>query len=186
MSSDPMEPEEAPALERLFELHIDHVHAFVRLSMGRWLRAREEVEDLVQSACVELLKEVGKSGVPDARTFRWKLCRAVRQKVLMKARYHGAKRRTPGREAAEGGHPMERLSACYASVVTPSRTLAAREQIERLEDAMAELSEVDRTIVLNARLLEIPHAVTAREVGLTEANVRSRLHRALADLARRL
>ncbi len=188
MDADPIKlPENAPApIDALFERYVHLVHAYVRLSMGRRLRGRESVEDLVQSACLDVLRDARQRGIPDEETFRWWLCRAARQKVLARARYHGAARRTPEREVAGGGDGLERLSACYASVITPSRALSAREQLERLEDAMADLSEIDRAIVLNARLLDVPHTETARELGLTEAAVKTRLHRALAVLSKRL
>lgn len=175
---------DARALAGLFERHLPGVLAFVRASAGAALLAREESLDLVQSACRELLRDAPSGGWRDEAGFRRWLYLAAERKILDRARYHGREKRGAGRVGATLSEAeLGALSRGWAELATPSRVAIGREQVARLEAALARLSELDRRVILLARVAGLPHAMVAAELDTSEANARSALRRALARLA---
>lgn len=179
---------DAIALDSLFRRHLDRAFAFARVATGAALLAREQVDDLVQSACRELLVDFAKTGVPDEGTFSFRLCLEVGRKIKAKARHHFAAKRTPAREHQQvlDVDSARGLAEVYRTLTTPSQEVAAHELIARIEQAFAALEEVDQLVVWSARILELRHADTARNLGISEAAVRSRLSRALTRMSKHL
>lgn len=172
------------ALEALFQRHLPGVLAFVRASAGAGLLAREESLDLVQSACREVLRDRPSGGWDDEAGFRRWLYLAAERKILDRARYHGREKRGAGRAGVSLSEvELGALSQGWADLATPSANAIGREEVERLEGALERLSEADRRVILLARIVGLPHAAIAEELGTTEANARSALRRALARLA---
>lgn len=167
-------------IEELLVEHLPKLRAFIRLRVGAELRALESASDVVQSACREILAN------PDAFRFRgearfraWLFTTALR-KVANKAEYHAAAKRDMRRK-----QPMTRwseVSAAYADVVTPSRNLAAREELARVEAAIDRLSEDHREVITLARICGLPHREIAVVMGRSENACRVLLHRATAQL----
>jgi RNA polymerase sigma factor (sigma-70 family) len=71
----------------------------------------------------------------------------------------------------------------YRAVSTPSRRVAAAEEIERLERIFDRLSDDHREVILLSRVLGLPGRDVAEQMGRTETATRSLLLRALAALA---
>jgi RNA polymerase sigma-70 factor (ECF subfamily) len=172
------------ALEALFERHLPGVLAFVRASAGSALLAREESLDLVQSACREVLRDLPGDGWRDEAGFRRWLYLAAERKILDRVRYHGREKRGAGRAGLTLSEAeLGALSRGWADLASPSRHAIGREEVERLEAALARLAEADRRVILLARVVGLPHAAIAEELGTSEVNARSALRRALARLA---
>ncbi|MBL8862613.1 MAG: RNA polymerase sigma factor [Planctomycetes bacterium] len=172
------------ALDALFARHLPGVLAFVRASAGAALLARDDSLDLVQSACRELLRDAPPEGWRDEAGFRRWLYLAAERKVLDRARYHGREKRADAaRRLTLSEAEVGALSRGWADLATPSRRAIGREEIERLEAALARASEADRRVILLARVAGLSHAEVAAELATTEANARSALRRALARLA---
>ena len=93
-----------------------------------------------------------------------------------------AERRDVGRNET-GSEADGSLLEAYARIATPSQHASVREQLERVEAAMQDLSDDDRAIIVLARIVGLSQAEIAEELGLTKGAVRMRLHRALATLA---
>lgn len=78
-------------------------------------------------------------------------------------------------------------AAAVVGEALPADELAARERLRRcVADAVLALAEPYRTTVALVHLEEVPPAEVARRLGIAEATVRVRLHRARGDLRRRL
>ena len=71
----------------------------------------------------------------------------------------------------------------YSGVFTPSREAAGREELERLEAALARLSDEHREVVVLARIVGLSSPEIAERMQRSEGAVRVLLHRALARLA---
>jgi RNA polymerase sigma-70 factor (ECF subfamily) len=179
---------EAHALDTLFARNLPPLVAFIRARAGRALAARESAADIAQSVFREVLQDVDRIELKGEGAFRnWLYMQATR-KVLDRAKFHGRDRRDAGREVAipEAGPAADALLACYATIASPSRHAAAREELTRFEDAVQELPENQRDAVTMSRLMGLSYAQVAEQMGLTESAVRGLVARGLAALSTQL
>jgi RNA polymerase sigma factor (sigma-70 family) len=165
------------------EEHLEGLRAFVRLRLGRALRAKEESGDLVQSVCREMLAEPrgrvdrGRSGM------RRRLLRAAENKIRDRWRHWKRERRDLACERGLEGSAVVEANAGLADWRTPSRQAASREDLDRLETTFRELPPDYREAIVLARLKGWSHARIAEKLGRTESATRTLLSRALARLA---
>lgn len=175
---------EADAIETLLRENLPRLEVFVRLRSGKLIRSRESSSDIVQSVCREVLESMGRMEYRGAAQFRGWLFTAAARKIADRAQYYQAEMRTPAREVS--GEPDQEngeVRAAFARIATPSQILGEREGIERIERAFATLSEEKREVILLARVAGMTSAEIAERTGETDVAIRSRLRRALAELA---
>ena len=186
MPSDPND--QLPPSDRREDLggllaqHLDTVRCFVRIHMSKELRRREQDSDIVQSVCAEVIANAERFQWKGEAAFRSWLYRAVLDGVRHKLQFHRAERRSPRREVSATPAAATML-ASYAELITPSQIAMSRELRDRLEQAMDELPEQQREVLVRTRFLRLSHDDTAAELGITPAHSRQLLHRALARLA---
>lgn len=177
------------AIEALLVRHVSRLRAYVRLRMGRLVRARESSEDLVQSICREALEHLEGFEYRGEASFRHWLFQRAERKVVDRGRFYTRQRRdaareVPGDVASDGHDPHERETlAGMSTLFTPSRHAEAREELERLEHAFASLPEDYREIVLLSRIVGLSHEEIGERMGKTRAATWSLLSRALARLS---
>lgn len=170
------------ALRLLVVDHSASLHAYVRLQMGTALGHRETVEDLVQSCLADALGNLDGFEIrTDAELRRW-LFETALHKVLKKARYHGAAKRSADREEV-GDQIRDVLESCYAACITPSRHASAREELERFEQAFVILTDEQREAVALVRIVGLPYPEVAARMDRSVAAVRNLVHRGLARLS---
>jgi RNA polymerase sigma-70 factor (ECF subfamily) len=174
------------ALEELIGAHLEDLRAFVRLQIDPGIRARESASDIVQSACRQALEDLSGFEYRGAGSFRAWLFTATLNKVRRKSRHHRAQRRDVAREAAARGGDAESDAPSYASLCRieagPSEVAMAREEAERIEQAMDKLSDDEREALLLARVVGLSHREIAPRLGRTETAVRSLIQRASVRL----
>jgi len=179
------------ALDSVFERSMTPLVAFIRARLGPGLAARESAMDLAQSVYREVIQDLGAFEYRGETAFRgWLFQQAVR-KILDRNRYHHRARRDIAREVRQEVPAGERTDAralvdCYATLGTPSRMVAAREELSRLEHAVASLPDKQRDAVTMSRLLNLDYPEIASLMGCTESAVRGLVARGLAALAARL
>lgn len=166
------------AVEELVVRHLPGLRAFVRLRAGPQVLAREGESDVVQSACRELIANAERFRFGGEEGFRRWLYSTAMRKILKKHRFHTAEKRDV---AAEEAAAQELLGA-YARFVTPSREVAALEEIARIERAFAGLPDDWREVIVLSRVAGLSRAEVAQEMGRSEDSVKNLLHRALARL----
>lgn len=149
---------------------------FIRFQCGPLMREKESASDLAQSACREALARWSQFR-GDPESLRQWLFEIARCKIITRRRYWGRHRRAADREVALAGSEDP-----VAAGQTPSDGLIADEQARRLADALAMLSERDRTIIMLARYEGLSHAEIAGQLQCTEPTARQQLSRALARL----
>lgn len=171
------------ALGALLERHLPGLLAYVRARAGAKLLQRDASLDLVQSACREVLQDVGAHDYRDEAGFKHWLYLAAERKILDRARYHGREKRGGAVDATPSEAEARAMVAGYSGLCTPSRDAAAREELARAEAALARLSEEHREVIVLARIVGLSHAQIAEKLATTEVATRSLLHRALARLA---
>ena len=170
------------AQDALLRQHLGSLRTFVRLRSDRQLRLRESESDIVQSICREVLSDLDGFEYRDAAGFRSWLFTLALNKVREKGRFHQAERRSNRREdgSLDGDSA---LRAHYASFFTPSQHAMAREVEAEFEAAFDQLSEDHREVIVQSRILSLPHREIARNTGRSEVAVRSLLSRALVALS---
>ena len=168
------------AVDVLLERHLPALRAFVRLRAGPMLLARESCSDLAQSVCRDVLQNADRFRYGGEAEFRKWLFTTAMRKIADRAEHWNAKKRDVGREYA--GLDEQELVG-MAHVYTPSNQAAAREELQRVEAAFAQLAPEKQEVVLMARLMGMNHQQIAQELGKSEVAVRSMLSRALAELA---
>lgn len=178
------------AARSLLALHLPALRAYVRLHSGARVRRQENDSDLVQSVCLELLRNLeGFRYEGEAAFRRWLLTAALR-KIVQKDRHYRAARRDPDRlvigagSSSPGSGPSPQ--AHRGGDPSPSQVATGKETLERIERALDALSEEQREVVLLSRIAGLSHAQIAQRLGRSESTVRSSLSRALARLARLL
>ena len=177
------------AFEQLYARHLPRLEAYLRLQAGALVRRKESISDLAQSVCLELLGELSSIDYRGEAAFRAWLYRAAERKILDRARFWAAEKRDAVRESparAAGSTSVSGVLDSYRSFCTPSRAVAAREELDRVEAAFAGLPEHYRDVIVRARLLGLSHAEIAAELDKSEGAVRTLLCRALAELSERL
>jgi RNA polymerase sigma-70 factor (subfamily 1) len=176
---------DAEAVERLLELHLPAVRAFVRAHMSPKLRARESSSDVVQSVCREILSRLDQLQHPGEDAFRAWLFTTARRKLANRARDLGREKRDAAREhlGEFRESALAALGATYSRISSPTGQALKKEEIERLEAAIDRLSDPHREVLTLAYFAELSRAEIGAQLGKTEEAVRALLHRATARLA---
>jgi RNA polymerase sigma factor (sigma-70 family) len=163
------------------------LRAYVRLQAGPSLRAREPVDDLVQSIVRELLTDGDEFAYSGDAAFKSYMYTVAHNKIVSKKRYHDAAMRKTEREVHLSDAVWELPERDAGSLGgSPSRCVERVEDLERLQACFAALEEEDRKILFMRRIFDIPTAEIARELGLAESTVRWRLGAIMTELASRL
>jgi RNA polymerase sigma-70 factor (ECF subfamily) len=175
----------------LLEVYRNYLILLVRLQVGRRLRAKVDVEDLVQEVLLEAHRAVGRfRGETTGEFLAW--LRRIAAAVLANQvrHYYGTKRRDVRleRSLADG---LERSStvlggALVAPGPSPSQAVASREQAVRLADALGALPVDYREVIILRQLEDLPFAQVAARMGRSLDSVKNLWVRALARLRREL
>ncbi len=185
--SPEVRPDSGQALEQLFARNLPALVAYLRARVGGALAARESISDLAQSVCREVLLDQPQLHFPNEESFRAYLFLQASRKVVDRYRYHKMAMRDPAREVDLPSESEAReLLSGFAQMITPSRNAGAREELDRVEQAVHELPDNQREVVLLSRIGGISYTQIARQMGISEAAVRSLAARGLAKLAAKL
>lgn len=176
---------DSDAFEELISPQLGPLTAYVRLRLNDQVARRESTADIVQSVCREVLLDLGTMRATTEAGFRAWLYGVVANKLADKHDFHRAARRDVGREISPGQRvPGDvPLLEVYGRVATPSRDVAAQEELARIEAAFDELPEHYRDVLLMVSIAGLSYAETATATGRSEDSVRQVTHRARARLA---
>lgn len=174
-------------LDRLIEHHVAVLRHYVRLRAGPFVRSREPVSDIVQSALREIVEASPEFVYTGEAAFRRWIHRIATHKIIAKQRYHLAARRNATQEEILASRVWDVAQPGDSSPDhSPSKHAVHAEDLERLQSAFDELDEEDRSILSMRRIFDIPVAEIAEELGLAESTVRWRLATIMARLASRM
>ena len=167
------------AVGELLERNLLGLQSYVRLRGGPLLRSREASVDLVQSVCREVLENLDRFQYPSEGGFRRWLYATALRKIRKRHQYWLAQRRETGRELPLDATPLDD----HATLLTPSRVVQTREEIEHIEAAFDRLPADYRRAILMARVQCLSRQEMAAKLGRNEGAVRMLLSRAQARLA---
>ena len=178
--------EEPGALDRLLDSYRNYLRLLARTGIDASLRAKADPSDLVQDALLNAARHFGQfRGATDAELAGWLRQILARCLADFVRRYRTDGRRA-GREQSldqlldQSSEAMERVLAADGS--SPSASAARRDLGVVLSDALAELSEDQREVIVLHHLEGLGWDEVASRMGRTVGAVRMLWTRALKQL----
>lgn len=171
-------------LEQLFERHRGAIREAIRLRLDGRLRARFDLSDVVQETEFEVFRRMADYLQRRPMPFHLWLRKTAQERVLMLRRRHGAAAaRTVDRELPLPENSSVALAQHLAvSQTSPSQALNAQELAQRVRQAVAELPEADREVLLMRTYEELSYNEIACILEIEPAAARKRHGRALIRL----
>jgi RNA polymerase sigma-70 factor, ECF subfamily len=173
------------AVDQLLLRHRGYLHKVAALRLDQNIRARVDESDIVQEAQLEAARRMPEYlKAPPPIPFRLWLRRLACDAVLMQRRHHaGAARRAVRREVGLPDQSSLLLAdRLLAPGVSPSQQVSRQELARRVGQAVAELPDIDREILLMRTFEGLPFDEVACVVGIDAATARKRHGRALIRL----
>ena len=169
------------AIEALYERYAGRLLGFIRLRLGRDLRARLESRDILQASLLKSLEHLDELKATTAPSLMAWLARIAEHEIRDRADYHQRQRRDAAREVAIADDtPVAALSRSALTKVIFS------EEARQLEDALEALSPEHREVIVLRKFEELSFAEIGRRMGRTEDACRMLLARAMTALTLRL
>lgn len=174
---------ERDAAEELFSRYAGRVLEISRMRLGPRLRAELESADIGQQALADAFRRLeGFEMRDESSLLRW-LARFVENAVHASLRYHGAARRDQAGSVPLSGGEGSRELTISSALPTPSVEIGRAEAAEAVREAVAELPERYREVVLLREYAGSPWEEVGRELGGLSPGAARMLHsRALAKL----
>jgi RNA polymerase sigma-70 factor, ECF subfamily len=173
-----------PAFDRLLARHRSDLLQFVGLRMDPKMRGRVDPSDVVQETQLDVYRRLGDFCARRPMPFHVWLRKTAYERLLMTRRQHVE----AAQRAVEREQPLpDRSSLLFARRIlargsTPSRSLGRRELVRRLHQALAELPDTDREILVMRNLEERPYEEIACILDIEPAAARKRHGRSLIRL----
>lgn len=177
------------ALGRLFDGYRRYLKLLARLQIGEEQQAKIDASDVVQQTFLEALHDFATfRGTSEKELMNW-LRRILAANLADHVhRYHGRQRRDIQLERSLN-EQLDRSSVALdrnliANQTTPSQSVVRREQAVILADALDQLPEDYREVLVLRHLKGHKFSQVARRMGRTEGSVYQLWARALAQLRR--
>jgi RNA polymerase sigma-70 factor (ECF subfamily) len=176
------------AFEQLFARHRQYLRQVVAMRLDPRVRPRIDPSDVVQEAQLEAFRRFADYLRRRPMSFRLWLRKTACERLLMLQRFHRqAARRSVDRETAlPNRSALELVRQFLARGSTPSEHLDNAETARRVCDALAELAETDREILLMRNLEALSNQEAAEALGIEPAAASQRYGRALLRLRKLL
>jgi RNA polymerase sigma-70 factor, ECF subfamily len=175
---------EADAKERLLERHRPYLRRLVELRLDTRMRARVDPSDVVQEAQMEVLRRLDDYLEQPAMPFRLWVRQITYDRLLMLRRYHviaarrAVERDVPLPERSSLQLARQFLDACS----TPSQQVLKREFVRRVRQAINELPDADRQVLVLRNLEGLSNREAAEVLRIDPATASRRYGRAVMRL----
>ena len=165
---------------------------FIRSITSDRLLSMVELDDLIQDVAAAALKGLETAPLDEYEPIQW-LHQVARRRVVDAHRFHfDAKRRDAGRQQSihaqnEGGSDapgLEQLLA--ASMTSPSAAMSQDIRLARMQQAIGELSEEQRTVIRMRYVDGLTSKKIAESLGKTDVAIRVLLSRSMRQLEKQL
>jgi RNA polymerase sigma-70 factor (ECF subfamily) len=172
------------AFEELFRRYSTDLRQAIQLRLDRRLRPRLDVSDVLQETYLEALRRLPEYLTRPAAPFDLWLRWLARDRLLVLHRRHlGTDMRSVRRELPQlPADSSALLLGGLGGGTSPSQTLAAHEQAERLRLALERLDEDEREVILMRHFEHRGNRDIAWVLGLSESAAHKRYIRALQRL----
>jgi RNA polymerase sigma-70 factor (ECF subfamily) len=175
------------ALSELLQRYQAPLHDFIDLHLDSKVRARLNASDVVQEAQMEVVRRVDDYLRRRPMPFHLWIRKTAYERLLDAHRAH----RRAGRSVRREQGVPDRSSLALARPLlakgpSPSEEAEARELAGRVAEAVAELSEADREVLLMRHAEDLPYEEIACLLEIEPAAARKRYGRAMLRLQRAL
>ena len=165
------------ALDTLYARFGPRLLSFIRLKMGRSLRARLESRDILQATFLKSFEHLDDFDGSNGRSLlRW-MMRIAEHEIHDRADFHTRQQRDARRDDDMGDHP---------DIVARTRSALSRlildERAERVEHALASLTDPHRQVILLRTFEELSFPEIAGRLGKSEDASRMLFARAMTAL----
>lgn len=165
------------ALNLLYERCAGRVLAFIRLRLGKDLRARLESRDILQATLLKSLEHLDDLEGSDTRSLMAWLARIAEHEIRDCADFHHRQRRDAARELpVDDDAPLPALTRSALS------RILLDERAAQLEAALESLSPDHREVILLRKFEELSFADIGRRLGKSDDACRMLLARAMTAL----
>lgn len=174
------------ALTEYLEQHRPQLAAFIDRKLGPALRAKIEVDDLIQEVHIDCHRSLAEIKLGDRDPFSW-LCQVAERRLIdAHRRFFGAQKRAAGREVSLGAPVGDASQALIhliaASITSPSQAFSRGQREFRLLAALEQLPEDARRAIELRYGQGLPTKEVADELGKSDGAVRVLLTRTLKKL----
>jgi RNA polymerase sigma-70 factor (ECF subfamily) len=179
------------ALGQLLELYRGYLTLLARLEIDRRLQGKADPSDLVQETFLEAYRDFTQfQGADEKALLNW-LRQVLRSNLLnLVRRYLGTRGRNVRLERALASELDESSRALEGDLIarqtSPSQQAARREQAVLLADALGQLPEAYREVIILRHLEGLTFPAVACRMGRTQESIKKVWARALARLRRTL
>ena len=181
--------EDRSAIDRLLASHREPLRRMIAVRLDRALGRREDASDVVQGVLLEASRRLADYLRHPAMPFQLWLRQLARDQLVdVHRRHRVAGRRSIDRERSLTANEFfDRSSLDLASALrdqgpTPAAEAIRRELVGRFHDALEQLGEDDREIVVMRHFEQLTNSETATALGLSEPAAGMRYLRALRRL----
>jgi RNA polymerase sigma-70 factor (subfamily 1) len=167
----------------LLEVCRPHLLALAERELDADLRAKASASDLVQETCLDGFRGFSRFlGGTEGELRAW-LCRVLLNNVAdLRERYREAGKRQVSREEPIDRGAADRKDALADDTPSPSSRVRRREEEERVETALARLSEEHRQVIRLRNREHLPFAEVAKAMNRSEDAVQKLWARAIQKL----
>lgn len=165
------------ALNLLYERCAGRLLAYIRLRMGRELRAKMESRDILQATLMKSVTHLHELKGEHTQSLMAWLARIAENEIRDRADYHQRGRRDAGREVG-----LDDEAPVAAAGRSPLTQVILDERAKRLEAALETLTPAHREIILLRKFEELTFPEIARRLGKSEDACRMSFARAMTAL----
>ena len=175
------------ALNELLDRYRGRVERIVRARLGRWLRARVDIEDVVQEVLLHASLDLEDFEIrEDAGLINW-MAKVAENEIKRLAEYHGAQKRDLRMEHGLDQSQGPKIAQMRDLDKGPATQAENREEEDLLLECLDSLEELDRELILLRVFAGASYEFLAERLGLPGANASTKaFFRARTKLAKEL
>jgi RNA polymerase sigma-70 factor (ECF subfamily) len=166
------------ALDSLYERYGPRLLSFIRLKMGRSLRARLESRDILQATFLKSFQHFDDFQGDEGRSLLGWMMRIAEHEIRDRVDFHHRQQRDADREDHLDGDALALANRSRSAL----SKLIADERAARLEAALETLTEAPRPVILLRTFEELSFPEIARVLGKSEDASRMQYARAMTAL----
>jgi len=178
---------DAQALAQFLEQQRRPLLAYIDRQLGPALRQKVEPEDVLQETAIQALRYLPQTDLSQHDPFGW-LCQLAEQRIidahrkLVESQKRAAEREVPLQAPVGREGQGQLLDLLVASMTTPSEAFSRDARAIRLQEALNQLPEENRTALRLRYVDGLPSKEIAQRLGKSDGAVRVLLTRTLARL----
>lgn len=173
------------AVDDLMQRHRDSLHRMIRCRLNPGIAGRVDASDIVQDALLTASKRLSEYLQNPRMPFHAWLRHLARDRLADAYRHQLADKRDVAREQAaapEQASSLDPIANLRDAELTPAAALLRKEFADRFQQALEQLSEDSKEIIIMRHIEQLTNSQAAELLGLSEPAAGMRYLRALKQL----